>query len=287
MVVDTFLQEKSQRVVSALEACFSGYTHAPDGLVDAMKYSLFSGGKRLRPALVLGACELMCADDAPGLPAACALEMVHTYSLIHDDLPCMDNDDMRRGRPTLHRQFGEAAAVLAGDALLTMAFYELARTGRADAVVELAEASGVVGMVGGQYCDMQAEGVVGDLDSLQQIHARKTGALITVALRLGALFGGASTEQLEALTRYGRHLGMLFQITDDILDVAGDARTLGKSVGKDQRSAKTTYPSVMGLERARAMAGVAAADAADELALFGEEANVFRVLPQYILERDR
>ncbi len=287
MSVDTFLQEKSQRVVAALEACFAGYADAPEGLVQAMHYSLFSGGKRLRPALVLGACELFCGDDAPALPAACALEMVHTYSLIHDDLPCMDDDDMRRGRPTLHRKVGEAAAVLAGDALLTMAFYELARAGRADAVVELADASGVGGMVGGQYCDMNAQGVTGDLDALQQIHARKTGALITVALRLGALFGGASQEQLAALTAYGRHLGMLFQITDDILDVTGDAQALGKSVGKDLHSEKTTYPAVVGLEQARMMAGEAAVAATDALKPFGAEAAVFRALSQYILERDR
>ncbi len=287
MTVERFLQEKSQRTVAALEACLEKYAPAPKALVEAMGYSLFSGGKRLRPALVLGACELLAGNDAPALPAACALEMVHTYSLIHDDLPCMDNDDMRRGRPTLHRRFDEATAVLAGDALLTMAFYELAQTGRADAVAALAEASGVNGMVGGQCEDMNAQGATSDLETLQRIHARKTGALITVALRLGALFGDASPEQTTALIRFGQHLGMLFQITDDILDVVGDAAALGKSVGKDQQSNKLTYPAIMGLDEARLKARNAAAAACDALAVFGEDAPVFRALPQYILERDR
>ncbi|HDP36026.1 MAG TPA: polyprenyl synthetase family protein, partial [Candidatus Hydrogenedentes bacterium] len=228
MTVDVFLQDKSRRVDAALEARLDAYHDAPAGLVEAMKYSLFAGGKRLRPALALGACELVRGDDAPALPAACALEMVHTYSLIHDDLPCMDNDDFRRGRQTSHKKFGQATAILAGDGLLTMAFYELGRTGRADAIAELAAASGVWGMAGGQYYDMHSQGSECDLAHLQRIHACKTGALITVSLRLGAMFGGASPGQLQALTGYGRHLGMLFQITDDILDVTGDAQTLGK-----------------------------------------------------------
>lgn len=286
MPVETFLLEKSQRVEAALKECLSAYQQAPSGLMEAMQYSLFAGGKRLRPALALGACELICGDDAPALPAACALEMIHTYSLIHDDLPSMDNDDLRRGRPTSHKQFTEATAILAGDALLTMAFYELGRTGRADAVALLAEASGVAGMVGGQFYDMQAEGTKNSLEQLQQIHACKTGALITVSLHLGALFGNASTPQLDALIQYGRHLGMLFQITDDILDVTGDAARIGKSTGKDAQSAKATYPAIVGLDKARFMAQEAADAALAQLVLFGNEADVFRGLTHYVLHRD-
>lgn len=287
MEVEAFLQEKSGRVEAALEQRLNAYSDAPAGLIDAMKYSLFAGGKRLRPALTLGACEMICGDDAPAMPAACALEMIHTYSLIHDDLPCMDNDDLRRGKPTSHKQYNEATAILAGDGLLTMAFYELARTGRADAVAALAEASGVGGMAGGQYYDMLSQGGTCDLDRLQQIHACKTGALITVSLRLGALFGDASPEQLDAVTHYGRHLGMLFQITDDILDVTGDAEALGKSVGKDEQSEKATYPAVLGLEQSRVLAHDAASAACAELSQFEDKADIFRALAHYVLERDR
>ena len=287
MNVEAFLKEKSQRVEAALEKCLGRYSAAPAGLIEAMKYSLFAGGKRLRPALALGACEMICGDDTPALPAACALEMIHTYSLIHDDLPCMDDDDLRRGRPTSHRQFDEATAVLAGDSLLTMALYELAGTGRAEAVTLLAEASGVGGMVGGQFYDMQSEGVKSNLEHLQKIHACKTGALITVSLHLGALFGNASASQQEALIKYGRHLGMLFQITDDILDVTGDAAIIGKSTGKDAKNAKATYPAIVGLEKARTMAQETADNALAELAVFGDECAVFRALTQYVLERDR
>jgi len=287
MKAEAFLKEKSQRVEAALATCLERYADAPAGLIEAMKYSLFAGGKRLRPALALGACEMICGEDAPALPAACALEMIHTYSLMHDDLPCMDNDDLRRGRKTCHKQFNEATAILAGDALLTMAFYELAGTGRADAAALLAEASGVAGMVGGQFHDMQAEGMESGLEHLQKIHAYKTGALITVSLHLGALFGNASARQLEALIRYGRHLGMLFQITDDVLDVTGDAAVIGKSTGKDAQSAKATYPAIVGLEKARAMAKETAENALSELAVFESKADIFRALAQYVLERDR
>ena len=287
MKAEAFLKEKSRRVETALAACLDCYVVVPAGLIESMGYSLFAGGKRLRPALTLGACEMVCGDDAPALPAACALEMIHTYSLIHDDLPCMDNDDLRRGRPTSHKQFTEATAILTGDALLTMAFYELSRTGRADAVALLAEASGVGGMVGGQFRDMQAEGAKSSLEHLQQIHACKTGALITASLQLGALFGNASATQLDALIEYGRHLGMLFQITDDILDVTGDANLIGKSTGKDEKSNKATYPAIVGLEKAGAMAKETAHAALAALDIFGDEGAVFRTLTQYILDRDR
>ncbi len=282
-----FLQEKARRVEVALDACLDVCDDAPPGLVGAMRYSLMAGGKRFRPALALGACELLCGEDTPALPAACALEMVHTYSLIHDDLPAMDNDDLRRGKPTAHKQFDEATAILAGDALLTLAFQTLAAAGNSAMVCELAAAAGAAGMVGGQFLDMGAEGQAAPLAALEEIHARKTGALITASVRLGALFGGASEDALRDLTRYGQQLGLLFQITDDILDVVGDSAALGKSVGKDLRSEKATYPAVVGLDMARKMARTAAAAARDALCAFDDRADVFRELPQIIIERDR
>lgn len=287
MELGKFLKEKRLRVEQELEACLLRYSNAPEGLVEAMRYSLEAGGKRLRPALALGACELVCGDDAPALPGAVALEMIHTYSLIHDDLPAMDNDNLRRGKPTSHKQFGEAAAILAGDALLTQAFYEISRTGNVQAIRELAEAAGAPGMVGGQYRDMKAEGRSLTLEELRVIHAGKTGALITVSLRLGVLLGNGGDKALRALTEYGRNLGLLFQITDDILDVVGDAAVLGKSTGKDLKTGKATYPAVVGLENARAMARSAANAALQELRCLGPEADVFRALTHNLLDRDR
>lgn len=286
-MIPAFLKEKSERVEAALAQCFLRCHIAPAGLLQAMRYSVDAGGKRLRPALVLGACELICGDDEPALPAACAIEMVHTYSLIHDDLPAMDNDDFRRGKPTCHKQFGEATAILAGDALLTLAFYELAQTGNTAAVRELADAAGPQGMVGGQYLDMQAEGRDLELKELEQIHAGKTGALITASLRLGGLSANADKDVLSALTAYGRSLGLLFQITDDILDVVGDAAALGKSTGKDARSSKATYPALLGIDRSRVLAAETAERACHALARFGPEADRFRALAHFMVDRDR
>lgn len=286
MRLEIFLKEKAVRVEEALENCLAACDHAPPELIDAMRYSLNAGGKRLRPALTLGACELICGSDIPALPAACALEMIHTYSLIHDDLPAMDNDDFRRGKPTSHKIFGEATAILAGDALLTLAFQEIARTGNVQALCELAQASGAEGMVGGQYLDMGAEGREITLEELQQIHAGKTGALITASLRIGALLGQASQDVLTSLTHYGRHLGMLFQITDDILDVVGDSAVLGKTIGKDAKSGKATYPALEGLPQARTLASEAADAALSSLHTFGEEADIFRDLVTFLLHRN-
>lgn len=286
MQVEDFLKRCAVRVDGALETCLAACTEAPSELLAAMKYSLNAGGKRLRPALVLSACGLACGDDTPALPGACALEMIHTYSLIHDDLPAMDNDDLRRGQPTSHKMFGEAAAILAGDALLTLAFQEISRSGNIDAVRELARASGAEGMVGGQYLDMQAEGRTITLDELRRIHAGKTGALITASLRIGALLGKASQPTLHSLTLYGQHLGLLFQITDDILDVVGDSALLGKSIGKDQKSGKATYPALMGLSRARALADKTADTALKALQDFGQEADVFRDIATFLLHRN-
>ena len=219
------------------------------------------------------------------MPAACALEMIHTYSLIHDDLPAMDNDDLRRGRPTLHKAYNEALAILAGDALLTMAFDLLASAGNIRVVREVACASGAAGMVGGQVLDMESEGGRADLHQLRRIHASKTGALIRCAVRCGALLGGAEDAMLEALTRYGERLGLAFQIADDILDVVGEQEALGKTVGSDAARGKSTYPALVGLEEARRLAAEAAQSAVDALDCFGAEADTFRALARFVVDR--
>jgi geranylgeranyl diphosphate synthase type II len=230
---------------------------------------------------------MVCGDAAPALPAACAIEMIHTYSLIHDDLPAMDDDDLRRGRPTCHKAYGEATAILAGDALLTMAFEVAATTGRADVVAEIARAAGVEGMAGGQQFDLAAEGRAVPLEELQRIHRAKTGALIRVSLRCGALLADANPAQLDGLSRYGEHLGLAFQIADDILDVVGDEKALGKPIGSDANHLKSTYPALLGLDRARGLAEEAAAAAVEALANFGEEAEPFRALARFVVSRDR
>ncbi len=287
MNAETFLRDKSARTEAALRALVAEWTDAPPRLVEAVSYSLFAGGKRLRPALALGACELLCGSDAPALPAACALEMVHTYSLIHDDLPAMDDDDMRRGRPTSHKVFGEATAILAGDALLTMAFEAAARTGSAAIVAELARAAGIAGMVGGQQMDMEAEGREITLTELRGIHACKTGALIRSAVRCGALAGGAEVAQMDALSAYGEYLGLAFQIADDLLDVTGDAAKLGKATGADAAHAKATYPALLGIEEAQRLARQAIDDALTAVSAFGPEADAFRALAHFVIDRDR
>ncbi len=287
MNAEALLRDKSARTEEALRALVAEWKDAPPRLVEAVSYSLFAGGKRLRPALALGACEMVCGTDDPALPVACALEMVHTYSLIHDDLPAMDDDDLRRGRPTSHKVFGEATAILAGDALLTMAFEAAARTGSAVIVTELARAAGVAGMVGGQQMDMDAEGRDVTLAELRGIHACKTGALIRSAARCGALAGGADAAQLDALSAYGDSLGLAFQIADDLLDVTGDAEKLGKATGADAAHVKATYPSLLGLEEARRLARQTIENALDALAPFGPEADAFRALAHFVIDRDR
>jgi len=260
---------------------------APSRLMDAMRYSLFAGGKRFRPALVIGGCEAAGGNAEAALPAACAVEMIHTYSLIHDDLPAMDNDDLRRGRSTLHRAFDEATAILAGDTLLTIAFDALADCGNLDMVRELARAAGPTGMAGGQVLDIEAENSPPDLNGLIRLHRMKTGALIRVSVRMGALAGGASPETLTALTRYGEALGLAFQITDDILDVTGDPEKMGKAAGRDAARQKTTYPSLLGLEESRRRAEQSARDAVDALAgLNGDAADALRSLAWYVVRRD-
>ncbi|MCC6699379.1 MAG: polyprenyl synthetase family protein [Candidatus Hydrogenedentes bacterium] len=282
-----FLNAKAIKTEAALERCFHTWSEAPETLREAMRYSLFAGGKRLRPALALGACEIVSGADTPALPAACALEMIHTYSLIHDDLPAMDNDDLRRGKPTSHRVFGEAMAILAGDGLLTMAFDVAAQSGNAAVVAEIARAAGVEGMVGGQVIDMESEGKRLSVDELKHLHRKKTGALIRVAVRSGAMLGGAGEDALRALTGYGEHIGLAFQIADDVLDVTGTEEALGKPIGSDEAREKSTYPAAVGLERARALARESVDAAVAALVPFGREADSFRGLARYIVDRDR
>ena len=284
--VTIFLKEKAAITEAALDAYLAAWHAVPATLRDAMRYSLFAGGKRLRPALTLGAAEIIGGDDRIARAAACALEMIHTYSLIHDDLPAMDNDDLRRGKPTLHRVYGDGIAILAGDALLTMAFDVAAQTGNARVVAEIAKAAGAEGMVGGQVIDLESEGKTLSLDELRFLHSLKTGALIRVSVRVGAMLAGATEDQLDALTRYGEQTGLAFQIADDILDVVGSEKILGKPVGSDAANRKSTYPALLGLNRARALAEEAATRAIESLAPFGAEADVFRALARFVVERD-
>ncbi len=285
--VTTFLNAKAERTENALRAYLAAWVGAPSSLVEAVEYSLFAGGKRLRPALALGAAEIVSGDDEAALPAACALEMIHTYSLIHDDLPAMDDDDMRRGRPTCHIRFGEALAILAGDALLTMAFDVIAKSGCVVAVSTLARAAGAAGMVGGQVYDLDGEGKALGLAELRRLHACKTGALIRVSVELGAMLSGASDAQIRALTRYGEEIGLAFQIADDILNVTGTEAALGKPVGSDEARGKSTYPGLLGLDEARRLGREAVDRATGALDGFGPEADTFRALAAYIIDRDR
>ena len=285
MTVLDFLQNKGDKTEQALNAYLNTWDNAPEILTEAVRYSLFAGGKRLRPALVLGAADIVSGEDACALPAACALEMIHTYSLIHDDLPAMDDDDLRRGKPTLHKIHGEAIAILAGDALLTMAFDILAEAGKIQVIREIAQAAGAAGMVGGQVIDLQSEGKQIPLASLRRLHACKTGALIRVAVRSGAMLAGATAEQIAALTCYGEKIGLAFQIVDDILDITGTEADLGKPIGSDEANEKSTYPSLLGLEPSRTLARETIQDAIATLEPFGNKADSFRQLARFIVER--
>ncbi len=266
---------------------------APARLSEAMRYSLLAGGKRLRPVLAMMAADACGGDPQKALPSACALEMVHTYSLIHDDLPAMDDDDLRRGRPTCHKAFDEATAILAGDGLLTQAFEVIVKhTHPAEAAVgcvrALAEGAGPDGMVGGQMADLQAEDRDDpNVEELQAIHVRKTGALLRASLRMGGIAVGAPEEQLEALTRYGHAVGLAFQIVDDLLDVQGDEAKMGKRVQKDSGLGKWTYPGLLGPEGSRRRARQLADEAVAALEPFGERGRYLKALAWELLERDR
>lgn len=265
----------------------------PAGLAEAVRYAMDCGGKRVRPVLVYSAARAVDAQGHPALDvAALALELVHTYSLIHDDLPAMDDDDLRRGQPTLHRAYDEATAILVGDGMQVLAFSLLAEAPqlgiqqRLDMLAHLARASGFGGMVGGQYIDVGATGTALGLDALRAMHGMKTGALIRCALSLGAIVGGADVQVQRSLQCYGEHIGLAFQVVDDILDVTGDSATLGKTGGKDAAAHKSTYVSLLGLEGARAEAARLEQAALESIEALGEGADSLRELAHYIVARD-
>ncbi len=264
--------------------------------IEAMRYSLFAGGKRIRPILCLATCEALGEDPSPFMPVICSLECIHTYSLIHDDLPAMDNDDLRRGKPTNHVVFGEAEAILAGDGLLTFAFDLLSSADLQPALTAekqlqiiaiLSRASGSLGMVGGQAIDIASEGKEIPFETLRYLHSCKTGALITAAVQMGAVLGNASSSQYKALTTYGQNIGLAFQIVDDLLNVEGTTEQLGKKAGSDAELDKATYPSFFGLEATHKKAKEAVAQAVDALIPFNTSADPLRELANYIYYRKR
>lgn len=291
MTLSNYLAAQQWRVDAALEQLVPAETIEPATIHRAMRYSLFAGGKRIRPILALAAAEAVADDPGNVEPVACSLELIHTYSLIHDDLPALDNDDLRRGRPTCHKVFGEAMAILAGDSLLTLAFEVLAKVDlpaaqRIALVEELATASGTVGgMIGGQVHDIEGEGQPPTAELLEAIHRAKTGALLRASVRMGAIAAGATGEQLTALSAFGEHVGLAFQIVDDILDVEQSSEQLGKTAGKDAAQAKITFPAVYGLEKSRAMAAEQQAGAQAALAGFGDRAQRLRELADLIVQR--
>ena len=291
---DSYLKDRAAMVERALATKVAESDGPASRLFEAMRYSLMAGGKRLRPVLALAACEAVGGRLESVLDFACAIEMIHTYSLVHDDLPCMDDDDLRRGRPTNHKVYGEAIATLAGDGLLTDAFKVVARSAAAagvdpalivETIGEMAEAAGSAGMVGGQVIDLLGEGRSITLAELEHLHSRKTGALFVAAVCGGARLGGAGATQIAALREYARALGLAFQVIDDLLDVEESAEQMGKRTYKDEARGKATYPSLVGIERSRELARELAARARQSLEGFGEKAEPLRMLAAFAVER--
>jgi geranylgeranyl diphosphate synthase type II len=288
-----YLKERSQIVERALTQAVEEPTGSSSRLLEAMRYSLLAGGKRLRPVLALAACEAVGGRIEAAIGLACAVEMIHTYSLIHDDLPCMDDDDFRRGRPTNHKVYGDAIATLAGDALLTDAFKVLARTASEgiasnlvlETVAELADAAGSAGMVGGQVIDLLGEGSSKTIEELEELHAKKTGALFLASVRGGARLGGATPSQIDSLDGYARALGLAFQVIDDLLDVQGTAEQMGKRTQKDQARGKATYPAILGLEKSVALTRELEHRAHRALEGFSAAAEPLRHLATFVVER--
>lgn len=294
MDITSYLSRKKDSVDKTLEKLVPPAKIFPSSIHEAMRYSLFAGGKRVRPILAIAAAEALGAKTADLLPLAGTLELIHTYSLIHDDLPAMDNDDFRRGRPTCHKVYGEAIAILAGDGLLNMAFEVLSDPRRLKSVPanrliaiikEISTASGVAGMVGGQVVDMESEGKDIDFPTLEYIHTHKTGTLIRASVRVGALFAGAGKRHFTALTHYGEMVGLAFQIADDILDITGKQEEIGKDVGSDIKKGKKTFPSFYGLEESRRRAVEVVDKAIFALKDFDRKADPLRELAKYIINR--
>ncbi len=293
MDLKSYFSEKTGLINRTLKELLPGEDEYPQTLHRAMHYSLFAGGKRIRPVLVLASAEAAGGEAADALNIACAFECIHTYSLIHDDLPAIDDDDLRRGRPTCHRAFGEAAAILAGDALLTAAFNMAARSGGrrksavAKCIVEMSKAAGSTGMIGGQMIDIESEGKDILFPVLEYIHIHKTGELILAAVRCGAVLGGAGKKELDALTRFGKSIGLAFQIADDILDVEGSTVEMGKNAGSDEKKGKATYPAAIGLDESRKRASELLEIALHSISGLDERADPLRDIARYIVERKR
>ena len=293
--LNAYLTERNKRINRALVSLLDT-ADRPDRILEAMTYSLMAGGKRLRPVLCLAATEAAGGDPEDAMPAACALEMIHTYSLIHDDLPAMDDDAMRRGKPTCHMAFDEATAILAGDALLTLAFQTLSSIKLRKAeqaakwlgVIELISyAAGYRGMIQGQMLDMASEGKQLSLTDLKSMHRLKTGALIEASLSTGAVMGGLNSTRISMLKRYAQNIGLAFQVTDDILNVEGDPEIMGKAVGTDKLRNKATYPSLLGLKESKDFAGQLVENALQALESFDQKAEPLRAIAKYIRERKK
>lgn len=290
-----YIKQKNQIIDAALERMLQD-SHSSETLVKAMKYSLMAGGKQIRPVLCLAACEAVGGVPEDALTAACALEMIHTYSLIHDDLPAMDDDELRRGKATCHIAFNEATAILAGDALLTLAFEVLSSVQFDDEnqafrwlkVIRLiSAAAGYQGMIQGQMLDIASEGIKLSADELETMHRLKTGALIETSLACGALLGGADRRQTDFLSDYGRKIGLAFQVADDILNVEGNPELMGKAVGTDRQRDKSTYPSVLGIQAAREFSKKLVQEALQALETFDKQVDPLRGIARYIIERKR
>ena len=292
MNLKVYLKSRQEKIERALDRHLPKESTKPATIHKAMRYSLFAGGKRLRPILCLAAAETCGGKIDNALPLACALECIHTYSLVHDDLPSMDNDDFRRGRLTCHKVFGDGIAVLAGDALLTIAFEIVSRakpTSRynmSTLLREVAVAAGSQKLIAGQVADLEAEGKETTRAGLRYIHENKTAAILTTSLRLGAMSANVNPKQLAAITRFGRALGLAFQVIDDILDVTQTSEKLGKSAGKDVAAKKATYPAVIGLDKSRAEAKRLTKQAHNALSIFGTKAEAPHALANYLLERE-
>ena len=293
--LNAYFAEKIERINAALESILKT-SERPDRLLEAMTYSLMAGGKRVRSVLCVAAAEAVGGDLEDVLPAACALEMVHTYSLIHDDLPAMDDDDLRRGQPTCHKAFDEATAILAGDALLTLAFQTLSSIAAGSdqqavkwlRVIQLiSHAAGYCGMIQGQMLDIASEGSQLTLNELKSLHRLKTGALIEVSSRCGAELADANSRQIQLLESYAQYIGLAFQVTDDILNVEGDPAIMGKAVGTDKLRQKSTYPSLLGLEESKTFATKLIDNALQALGSFDQKAEPLRSIARYIIDRKK
>ena len=292
MDLKCYLAAKAAEMDAAMDAFLPKAKERPATMHSAMRYAVFAGGKRLRPVLCLAAAEACGGEVSNALAPACAVELMHTYSLVHDDLPAMDNDDLRRGRPTCHKVYGEGMAVLCGDALLTEAFIVLAKTpaakryGTREYILELAETGGSRKLIGGQVMDLEGEGKPLTKRELVRIHEAKTAALLTTSLRLGAMTANASPAKLEALTAFGYNLGLAFQVIDDILDVTQSTEVLGKTAGKDQAVEKATYPAIIGLDASRKEAAKFTKAAMDALKPLGKKASRLAEIAAYLLQRE-